>query len=366
MKRSLYIILIVLIAVSGLFAMDKKFKKGFDLFYNYRFNEAVEYFKEKMKDSNDPFPYYAFYSYAQIRSDLANAYYDEAGPNADNVISLYRPIFESYLKDNPSDVDAQFSYTVLLAGKMRIYLNKMEYMKILKEAPRILANKMTIDRYTDEDHIEMKFGTGSFDYYLSVIGGNFGMGGIFSNSKSDGINDLWDAYRRGEYSKWEAAVVLMYVFMYDKMDYETCRELYQDFLKKFPDNLEVLSIAAECCYYEARWSEGDKYKKHIDKLLEQNILENKTGWIARQNYIMGVKAMLQEDNIEALQYLNDAYELDAIEYSWYRSIILKYTADVYLKMGMTRTAKLYYEKTAESMEISPHVREAKDILKALK
>ena len=76
--------------------------------------------------------------------------------------------------------------------------------------------------------------------------------------------------------------------------------------------------------------------------------------------------MLKEDNVEALQRFNEAYEMDAIEYSWYRSILTKYTADVYLKMGMTRTAKLYYEKTANSLELSPHVREAKDILKALK
>jgi len=58
--------------------------------------------------------------------------------------------------------------------------------------------------------------------------------------------------------------------------------------------------------------------------------------------------------------------MDAIEYSWYRSIVLKYTGDVYLKMGLVRTAKLYYEQTVNSLEISPHVREAKDILKSLK
>jgi len=366
MKKPIYIVLIVLIAVSGLFAMNEEFEKGFDLFYNYQFDEAIEFFRDAIQHTTDPFPYYAFYSYAKIRKDLANAYYDEAGDRADDVIMTYKPIFESYLKSNPSDVDAQFYYTVLLAGKMRIYLNKMEYIKILKEAPRILANKITIDKYSNKDYIEMKFGTGSFDYYLSVIGGNFGLGGIFSNSKSDGIDDLWEAYRFGEYSKWEAAVVLMYVYMYDKMDYEICRGIYTEFLDKFPDNLEVLSIAAECCYYEAKWGEGDKYCKHADKLLKQNILENEKGWRARQNYVKGVKAMLKEDNIDALHYFNDAYELDAIEYSWYKSILTKYTGDVYLKMGMKKTAILYYEKTANSLEISPHVREAKDILKALK
>ena len=282
MIKMKHIVLIVLISVSGLFAMDKEFEKGFDLFYNYQFDEAIEYFRIRIQETEDPFPYYAFYSYANIRKDLANAYYDKVGDNADDVIMTYRPIFESYLKDNPSDVDAQFYYTVLLAGKMRVYLNKMEYMKILKEAPKILSNKITIDRYTNSEYIEMKFGTGSFDYYLSVIGGNFGMSGIFSNSKSDGIDDLWDVYRNGEFSKWEAAVVLMYVYMYDKMDYETCRSLFTDFLKKFPDNLEVLSIAAECSFYEAKWAEGEKYCKHIDKLLKQGLLENNKGWLARQ------------------------------------------------------------------------------------
>lgn len=366
MKKIKHMLLFLLISLSALSAMDSDFEKGFDLFYNYRFDQAITYFKEQMKTHEDPFPYYAFYSYANIRSNLANAYYDKAGEDADKVIMSYRPIFESYLQSNPTDVDAQFYYTVLLAGKMRIYLNKMEYMKILKEAPRILSNKMTIDRYTDDDFVEMKFGTGAFDYYLSVIGGNFGMTNIFSNSKSDGIRDLTDVYNKGSYTKWEAAIVLMYVYMYDKMDYESCASLYKAFLKEYPDNLEVLSIAAECCYYEAKWNEGDKYRNHISRLLKQGILENDRGWQARQFYLKGVRAMLKEENINALDNFNTAYEMDAIEYSWYRSILLKYTADVYLKMGMTRTAKLYYEKTANSLEISPHVREAKDILKALK
>jgi tetratricopeptide (TPR) repeat protein len=347
--------------------MDKEFEKGFDLFYNYRFDEAIDYFKDKMTNSDDPFPFYAFYSYANIRSDLANAYYDNASENADKIIMIYKPIFENYLKDNPEDVDAQFYYTVLLAGKMRIYLNKMEYLKIMKEAPKILSNKFIIDRQTDKEYIEMKFGTGSFDYYLSVVGGNFGMTNLFSSTKSDGINDLWDAYGNGEFSKWEAAVVLMYIYLYDKMDYDTCVGLYTDFLNKFPDNLEVLSIAAECCYYQERWLEGDKYRQRIQKLIKHGgVLQDPRGWNARQAYLNGVRAMLKDDNIDALNYFNDAYEMDAIEYSWYRSILLKYTADVYLKMGMTRTAKLYYEKAAGSLEISPHVREAKDILKTLK
>lgn len=366
MKKFLKIMIIFLLSITGIFAMDKNFEKGFDLFYNYRFQEAIDYFKEQMKNTSDPFPYYAFYSYATIRYNLANAYYDKVQDDADAVIMTYRPIFESYLKDNPEDVDALFYYTVLLAGKMRIYLNKMEYMKIIKEAPKILANKIEIDRYTQKENPEMKFGTGSFDYYLSVVGGNFGMTNLFSNSKSDGIRDLWDAYQESSYAKWEAAIVLMYVYMYDKMDYEKCRELYTDFLKIYPDNLEVRAIAAECCYYETNWSKGDIHKKHISKLLKNDILDNEIGWEARLDYLNGVRSMLREENVDALGYFNHVYELDAMEYSWYRSIVLKYTADVYLKMGMQRTAKLYYEKTANSMEISPQVREAKDILKTLK
>jgi hypothetical protein len=359
-------IFLLLALVSGVSAMDKAFEKGFDLFYNYRFDEAEEYFKEKMQDADNPFPYYAFYSYCMIRSQLANAEYEQALDKADAVIRLYRPIFESHLQSQPSDVHTQFYYTVLLAGKMRIYLNKMQYMEIIKEAPQILANKVLIDRYTKGDFAEMSFGTGAFDYYLSVVGANLGLGALFNNSKSDGIKDLWQSYNESEYTKWEAAVVLMYVHLYDKMDYISCEELISAFLSKYPDNLEVLSIAAECAYYQAKWSEGDIYKKHLKKLLNQGILRNDTGWRARLYYIEGIRAMLRDEHIEALDLFNTVYEMDAIEYSWYRAIVLKYTGDVYLKMGLTRTAKIYYEEVASGIEISPQVREAKDILKTLK
>lgn len=366
MKKIKYVFLIALFSLSGLFAMDKVFEKGFDLFYNYHFNEAETYFKDQIKDSKDPFPYYALLSYLGIRSDMANARYEDAMANANRMIKIYSPVFESYLQSSPEDIDAQFAYTVLLAGKMRIYLNKMEYMKIMKGAPKILGKKVTIDRYTNKDFVEMDFGTGAFDYYLSVLGGNYGMSNLLSNSKSDGIRDLWSAYKNAEYTRWEAAIVLMYVYIYDKMDYEQCAQLCDEFLAKYPDNLEVLAIAAECDYYRAKWSEGDAYKRQITKLLKHGLLDDDRGSKARLNYIEGVRSMLKEDHIEALDYFNTVYEMDAIEYSWYRSIVLKYTGDVYLKMGLVRTAKLYYEQTANSLEISPHVREAKDILKSLK
>jgi len=158
----------------------------------------------------------------------------------------------------------------------------------------------------------------------------------------------------------------MYVYLYDKMDYEQCSQLCQEFLEKYPENLEVLAIAAECNYYQAKWNEGDEYKRQISKLLKHGLLDDNRGWKARLSYVEGVRAMLKEDHIEALDRFNTVYEMDAIEYSWYRSIVLKYTGDVYLKMGLVRTAKLYYEQTVNSLEISPHVREAKDILKSLK
>ncbi len=366
MKIIKLVCLNVLFTITGLFAMDKVFEKGFDLFYNYHFNEAEAYFKEQMKETENPFPYYAFLSYLQIRSDMANARYEDAMENADEMIRLYSPVFEAHLQNLPDDLDAQFYYTVLLSGKMRIYLYKMEYIKIIKEAPKILGRKVTIDRYVSKDFAEMDFGTGAFDYYLSVVGGNYGMTNLFSNSKSDGIRDLWSAYNNAEFTCWEAAIVLMYVYIYDKMDYDRCSQLCDEFLEKYPDNLEVLAIAAECNYYQAKWDEGDTQKHKISELLKYGLLDDDRGWEARLGYIEGVRAMLKEDNIEALEQFNRVYEMDTIEYSWYRSIVLKYTGDVYLKMGFIRTAKQYYEQTANSLEISPHVREAKDILKSLK
>ncbi|RKY54209.1 MAG: hypothetical protein DRP93_05400, partial [Candidatus Neomarinimicrobiota bacterium] len=125
MKIIKLVCLNVLFTITGLFAMDKVFEKGFDLFYNYHFNEAEAYFKEQMKETENPFPYYAFLSYLQIRSDMANARYEDAMENADEMIRLYSPVFEAHLQNLPDDLDAQFYYTVLLSGKMRIYLYKM-------------------------------------------------------------------------------------------------------------------------------------------------------------------------------------------------------------------------------------------------
>ncbi|MFA6618362.1 MAG: tetratricopeptide repeat protein [Candidatus Neomarinimicrobiota bacterium] len=364
MRKFYVIVLLVLITQSGLFAMDKKFQKAYDLFYNYQFEEAEDYFIKQVESTDDPFPFYAFYSYSLVRSQLANAEYETAIANADKVIAEYRPIFESYLKEHPQDADARFFYTVLLAGKMRIYLKEILYKEIIKEAPKILSNKVRIDRHSDGKFYEMSFGTGSFDYYLAVIGENFGFGGMFNNTKSNGISDLLEAYENATYTKWEAAIVLMYVYLYDIRNYSECEEYFNDFLRKYPKNLEVLAIAAECSFYQSKWRKGDIYLKQITKLLNQDLLRNDRGWRARLKYLEGVKSMLKDENIKALTYLNEAYELDAFEYSWHRTMILKYIGDVYLNMGDVNTAKRYYERVVNSKDICPHIDETKALLRS--
>lgn len=366
MKYYRYIALLCLMLSTALWGLDEDFHTAFDLFYNYRFDEAEAYCREKIDQKENPFPYYAFLSYIKVRSGLANAEYDIMIGEADKSIRTYRTLYEDHLSQHPEDVQVQFYYTVLLAGKMRVYLNKMEYLMIIREAPKILSNKIYIDYYSNNTFHEMDFGTGAFDYYLSVVGRNFGLGGLMANSSSDGIRDLWSAYEHAVFTRWEAAIVLMYVYLYDKTDYDRCRTLCREFLDEYPDNFEVLAIAAECAYYQGKWAEGDAYVRRITKLLDGGLLRNDTGWRARLYFLKGVRAMLKDEHVAALDNFNRVYEMNCIEYSWYQSIVLKYTGDVYLKMGLVRTAKLYYEETVNSIEIIPHVREAKDILKTLK
>jgi hypothetical protein len=362
-KRTCFIFVLT---TALLFGMDTDFEHAFDLFYNYRFDETESYLEEQIISQDYPYPYYAFLSYARIRSQLANAEYDILMESADNTIKIYRPLYEEQLRRTPNDVNALFYYTVLLSGKMRIYLQKMDYFSIIREAPRILSNKLTIEQQKKGFVADMAFGTGSFDYYLSVVGRNLGLGNLISSQQSDGIRDLIYAYEHAELTRWEAAIVLMYIYLYDKFDYTSCRELYVDFLDNYPDNLEVRAIAAECSYYLNDFREGDKHVKHIVRLLDNGILRNDSGWRSRVCYVKGIRAMLKDHHAEALDQFNRVFEANRIEYSWYQTIVLKYTADIYLKMGLVRTARLYYEETAKSFDFIPHVREAKDILKTLK
>lgn len=365
--RILLQILLVVITVFPVYAIDiwEDNAEIFDHFYNYRFDETIAILKEKMHASDYPYPYYTFYSYANIRSQLANAEYDSLDIKANKTIRRFRPFFEDYLREHPEDVHAQFYYTALLGGKMRIYLQEMDYIAILKEGPKILSNKISIDYYSDEPYVDMDFGTGSFDYYASVVVRNAGFKGILVRPQSNGIDDLRDAYLHGKYTRWEAAIALMYIYLYDKSDHKECEKLYVNFLNNYPDNLEVLAIAAENAFYLNRRAEGNRRIRHIERFLDSGVLHNDTGWRSRLIYLKGIRAMLKNDHAEALNYFNEVYEKDAIEYSWYRAIIPKYIADVYMDMGLTRSARLYYEKSIESNEVIPHVRDAKDSLKKI-
>ncbi len=367
MKKTTQILLTFLVILPVYaFDMSEEDSEVFEHFYNYRFDETIAYLESKIRTSDYPYPYYAFLSYADIRSRLANAEYDSLNIKTDAMIRKFRPHFETYLQEHPEDVDAQFYYTVLLGGKMRIYLQEMKYFAIIREGPKILSNKITIDHYADEPYADLDFGTGSFDYYLSVIGRNAGFEILSKKPQSNGIDDLWNAYRHAKFTDREAAIALMYIYLYDKTDYEQCESLCKDFLSKYPDNLEVLAIASENACHRERWLEGNRYLRHLERLLNKGILHNDKGWRSRVNYLKGIRAMLKDDHPEALNHLNKVFERDAIEYSWYRAIVPKYIADIYLDMGLKRTAELYYKKAVDSNEMIPHVREAKDTLKYLR
>lgn len=363
---SKFLLIFISLPAALLFGENTDYTEIFELFYNYRFKETKDLLLNKIETLEDPYPCIAFFSYAKIRSDLINARYDNIMTEADSVIQQFRSVYEKYLELHPEDIYVQFYYTVLLAGKTRIYLNKMDYFQILKDGPKILAKKIAIDRYATEPFYDMYFGTGSFNYYLSVVGRNIGFENLVNDAHEDGIDDLILSYRHGKFTKWEAAIALMYVYLYDKMDFEACDKLCNDFLSRYPDNLEVRAIAAECAFYQERYLEGDRHIRHINKLLDEGILENDIGMRARVVYLKGIRAMLRREHMNAINYFNQAHEMDNIEYSWYKAIVLKYIGDVYLDMGLKRTAVLYYEETVNSSEIIPHVREAKDLLKKLK
>lgn len=366
--KKIYVSILLFFLLSGLsLAVESEsFEEVFDHFYNYRFKEARDYLTENIDSLNETYASIAFLSYANIRSDLVNAKYEGIQERCDSMIALYRPLYEKHLNLYPENVDVQFYYIVLLAGKMRVYLNKMDYIQIIKDGPKILERKLIIDRYSREPFHDMFFGTGSFQYYLSVMGRNIGLGNMMNKSMDDGVADLEKAYLNGKLTKWEAAIALMYVYLYDKLDFAACNELCNTFLKKYPDNLEVHALAAECSYLKSRFTEGDRHIRHIQRLLDDGILENDIGMRARILYLKGIRAMLKKEHTNALDFFSQALELDNIEYSWYKAIIPKYIGDVYLEMGLTRTAILYYEETVNSFEIIPHVREAKDQLKKLK
>ena len=339
----------------------------FERFYNYRFDATVDYLEEKAQEAAYPYPYCAFLSYALIRAKLANAEYADLHAVADSLKARYRPGFETYLAEHPEDADAQFYYMILLAVEMRIYLHEMNYLSIMKRGPQILSRKLTVDKYSEGPYADLDFGTGSFDYYLSVIGRNAGLGKrLTRKSRSNGIDDLWNAYREADFTSWESAIALMYIYLYDKNDHAQCRELTDTFLRNFPDNLEVLAIAAENDYHMHRWFEGNRYLRRIERLLDEGILYNDAGWRSRITYLKGVRAMLRDQHVDALKYFNDVYEKSNIEYSWYTAIVLKYSADVYLEMGLRKTAEIFYEKAVESGEMIPHVRDARNILKKLR
>jgi len=347
-------------------ATSSLYDEGFESFYNYRFEEAAHWLQQSAKNSDSPYIFNMFITYNEIRRCLANAKYETASRNADSLISKFEPDFKTYLKEYPEDVDVRFYYAAMLGGKMRVYLHDMSYFKIMSEGPPILLAKTRIDKYTNE-YPDIAFGTGSFNYYLSQFAKVRGLtGGLFNTTKENGINDLWKAYYEGKLVKWEASIVLIYITIYDRVDFNVADELCRKFLDRYPDNMEVLSLYTELNYYQKNYKEAKKYYQHLEDLTYGGRLEDNSGYVSKCLYLKGVEQMVRGNSRKAMRQFRLLLIDNNIEYSWYHAITLKYLGDCAYNLNETDLARYYYRQTVNTRELIPHVLQARDILNEIK
>lgn len=343
---------------------DALTEEGFDLFYNYKFDQTDAWLEQQALNSDMPLKYNMFRTYNTIRGSLANGNYEGLNDKIDSMIAAYEPSFKAYLRIHPEDVDVQFYHAALLGGKMRLHLHNMSYLEIIKDAPSILLVKGRIDRYSD-DFPDIYFGTGCFQYYMSQFIAIRGLLGTMQETKQNGLADLWKCYLEGSLAKWESAIVLMYVTLYDEMNMTLSLELGETFLKRFPNNLEMLALYIEALFYNEDDKMAESMLEKYEELTHSDLLGNNKNAIYRLTYLYGVEAMMSQDYEEALNYFSSLEGQD-MEYSWYSAIIQKYMGDICLEMGDVSAAKLHYQKTVDTRELISHVIKAKSLLKELR
>ena len=286
-------------------------KRGLDLLYNMRFDEANAIFEEiDARHPDHPIgPFLkALNTWWEILLDLSDeshdeAFYDEMSRVIDRAEAM--PADESF--------DASFFKSVAYGLRGRLRSNRSQWARAALDGRRALNH---VQKLSDEapNNPDFAFGEGIYNYYVELLPERYPFAQPFmvlfpDGSKEEGLEQLETAAQDGWYIQAEARYFLLQIYHLYENDYARSRQHARTLRQQYPDN--PFFHAFEGRVY-ARWARWDQVRSVYGEVLER-YEDGQTGYndyIAEQAlYYLGRERIAADDYQEALQYL---LQLDAL------------------------------------------------------
>lgn len=280
-------------------------KRGLDLLYNMRFEEANAIFEEiDQRHPDHPIgPFLkALNTWWQILLDLSDDSYDDTFyDEMERVIERAESMPDEY------SFDASFFKSVSYGLRGRLRSNRSQWLRAALDGRRALSH---VQKLADEapDNPDFAFGEGVYNYYVELLPEQYPFARPFmvffpDGNKEEGLSQLEHAAQNGWYIRAEASYFLLQIYHLYENDFSKSREYVRYLRNQYPDNPFFHAFEGRVF---ARWGRWDRARSVYSEVLERYEAEQ-TGYndyIAEQAlYYLGRERMSSDAYDEALQYL---------------------------------------------------------------
>ncbi|MBU1633822.1 hypothetical protein KJ762_04845 [bacterium] len=277
----------------------------------------------------------------------------------DDLILDYR----RHLVLDPDNPDLKYYMGLTNGLRARVLLAEKDWLGVLVSGYRIIRNfKSALKGSPDNPDIMIAFGV--FNYYVGLSSGFMQIASWImqiSGSKEEGLQQIETAALHGNYSRYEARSIMVYLYLYFEADYAAVRRWLDMLLNEFPGNPYYNYLYAELCIRTGN-PNIETYIEKIHQRLPELEPFFKKEYIQRLRLLEGSQALLNDDldraETQLLSYLgNYDSEMDYDLASAYLRL-----GQVYDLQGRRPDAVKIYQKTVDLDNRSSAVIAAKGYL----
>lgn len=283
-------------------------KRGLDLLYNMKFDQANAIFSEISRRYPDhpiaPFLKGLNIWWNEIMLNLPNTAHDEAFFSAmDEVITRCDEILE----DDPDHLDALFLRGAALGFRARLHSNRENWFKAVLDGKRAISDVREVGQLAP-DNPDYVFGKGMYDYYAAIIPENYSfakavMFFLPDGDRERGLAQLKMAAQNGQFIRTEAVYFLLQVhYLYEK-DFAKSRQYATWLREQHPDNPYFHSYEARVYLRWGQWRAATRIFESILARYQQQKEGYNTFFAEQALYFIARDRMRTDAYEDALDYL---------------------------------------------------------------
>lgn len=234
-------------------------KRGLDLLYNMRFEQARALFDliDQRYPDHPIGPFLqALDTWWRILLDLSDEQYDDAFFDAMNEV-IRRS--DRILKKDKNNFDAMFFKGAALGFRGRLRSNRGDWLAASRDGLRAMDYVLGVAK-KDPANSDYVFGKGIYDYYAAAVRERYPfarpvMAFFPDGDKERGIRALERTAKEGRFIQTEAAYFLLQIYYLFEKDYAKSVEYVTWLRDRYPDNAFFHTLEGRIY---ARWSEWER------------------------------------------------------------------------------------------------------------